>query len=138
LSQTALDHGTVTPRVLWERAYTLVARNRAAEAPSLIGRFPLVLGPLATWLSVFATASGGNAEAGKGRTASLDPPPASAALDVRVVAASAFAAMKDKRRGSEYVKEILATGSLNPDLVAAALSLGFRKVDRGRRRPIYE
>ena len=28
LSQTALDHGTVTPRVLWERAYTLVARSR--------------------------------------------------------------------------------------------------------------
>jgi hypothetical protein len=33
---------------------------------------------------------------------------------------------------------LLATGSLNPDLVAAALSLGFRKVDHGRRRPTYE
>jgi hypothetical protein len=55
-----------------------------------------------------------------------------------VVAAAALAAMKDRRRGAEYVKEVLATGSSNPDLVAAALSLGFHKVDRGRRRATYE
>jgi hypothetical protein len=138
LSQTAIDHGTVTPRVLWERAFTLVARNRAVDVAPLISHFPLVLGPIATWLSAFATASGGSAEAAKGKTASLDPPPAGSALDVRVVAATALAAMKDRRRGGEYVKDLLATGSLNPDLVAAALSLGFRKVDHGRRRPTYE
>ena len=138
LSLTAIEHGTVTPRVLWERAFTLVARNRAAEVAPLIGRFPLVLGPLATWLSAYATASGASAEAAKGKTASVDPPPSGAAVDVRVVAAVALAAMKDKRRGGEYVKDVLATGSLNPDLVAAALSLGFHKVDHGRRRPTYE
>ncbi len=138
LSQTAIDHGTVTPRVLWERAFILVARNRAADVAPLISHFPLVLGPLATWLSAFATASGGSAEAAKGKTASLDPPPAGSALDARVVVASALAAMKDRRRGGEYVKDVLATGSLNPDLVAAALSLGFHKVDHGRRRPTYE
>jgi len=46
--------------------------------------------------------------------------------------------MKDKRRGIDYVKKVLATGSLHPDLVAAALSLGLRRVDHGRRRPTYE
>jgi len=138
LSQITLDHGTVTPRVLWERAFTLVARNRAADVAPLIAHFPLVLGPLATWLSALATASGGNAEAAKGKTASMDPPPPAAALEARIVAAAAFAAMKDRRRGAEYVKDLLASGNLNPDLVAAALSLGFRKVDHGRRRPTYE
>jgi hypothetical protein len=137
-SQTALDHGTVTPRVLWERGFDLVARNRAAELGPLLARYPLVLGPLATWLSADAAASSGNVEAAKGKTAALDPPPSAAPLDARVVAAAAFGAMKDKRRGADYVRDVLATGSLHPDLVAAAMALGFRRVDHGRRRPTYE
>jgi tetratricopeptide (TPR) repeat protein len=138
LSQTALGHGTVTPRILWERAYTLVAKNRAAEVGPLLAHYPLVLGPLATWLSAYATASAGNTEGAKGRTASVDPPPATAPLEARVVAAVALSAMKDKRRGADYVKEVLSTGSQNPDLVAAALSLGFHKVEHGKRPPTYE
>jgi hypothetical protein len=138
LSQAALDSATVTPRVLWERVYTLVARGRFGEVGPLLARYPLVLGPLATWLSAYATASSGSVEAAKGKTASIDPPPASATLEARVVAAAAFGAMKDRRRGADYVREVLATGSLHPDLVAAALALGFHKVDHGRRRPTYE
>jgi hypothetical protein len=138
LSQAALDAATVTPRVLWERVYALVARGRVAEVAPLLARYPLVLGPLATWLSAYATASSGGVEAAKGKTASIDPPPSSAPLEARVVAAAAFGAMKDRRRGGDYVREVLATGSLHPDLVAAALALGFRKVDHFRRRPTYE
>ncbi len=138
LSQTALDHGTVTPRVLWERAFVLVAKNRAGDVGPLISRYPLVLGPLATWLSAYATASNGNVEAAKGKTASADPPPSTAPLEPRVVVAVAFGAMKDKRRGADYVKDLLATGSQHPDLVAAALELGFHKVDHGKRKPTYE
>jgi len=138
MTQTALDHGTVTPRVLWERAYFLVARNRAGEVAPLLARYPLVLGPLAAWLGAFATASGGSAELARGKTASIDPPPSAAPLGARVVAAAALAAMKDKRRGTDYVRDVLKTGSLHPDLVAAALSLGLRKVDHGRRRPTYQ
>jgi tetratricopeptide (TPR) repeat protein len=138
LSQAALDSATVTPRVLWERAFTLVARGRVGEVTPLLGRFPLVLGPLATWLSAYASAASGSADAAKGKTASIDPPPPSATLGARVVAAAAFGAMKDRRRGGDYVREVLATGSLHPDLVAAALSLGFHKVEHGKRRPTYE
>ncbi len=134
-SQASLEHGTVTPRVLWERAYLLVARGRAADVPPLLAHYPLVLGPLATWLSAYAAASAGNVEAAKGKTSSLDPPPAAAPLGARVVAAGAFGAMKDKRRGSEYVRDLLASGSGHPDLVAAGAALGLRKVERaGRRR----
>ena len=138
LSQTALDHGTVTPRVLWERTFVLAAKGRAAEVPPLLAHYPLVLGPLATWLSAYAAASSGSLEAAKGKTAALDPPPKSAPLLARVVAAAALGAMKDKRRGGDYVREVLASGSLNPDLVTAALALGFHKVDHFRRRPSYE
>ena len=138
LSQTAINSATVTPRVLSERAFTLVARGRAADVGPLLARYPLVLGPLATWLSAYASASSGAADAAKGKTSSLDPPPASAALEARVVAAAAFGATKDHHRGADYVHEVLATGSLHPDLVAAALALGFHKVEHGKRRPIYE
>jgi predicted Zn-dependent protease len=138
LSQSALDSATVTPRVLWERAFTLVARGRVADVAPLLARYPLVLGPLATWLSAYASAASGGVEAAKGKTASIDPPPPSATLGARVVAAAAFGAMKDRRRGGDYVREVLATGSLHPDLVAAALSLGFHKVEHGKRRPTYE
>jgi tetratricopeptide (TPR) repeat protein len=138
LSQAAIASATVTPRILIERVFTLVARNRAPDVGPLLARYPLVLGPLATWLSAFATASNGNVEAAKGKTASLDPPPATSPLEVRVVAAAAFGAMKDRRRGGDYVHDVLQTGSLHPDLVAAALALGFHKVDRYKRRPTYE
>jgi hypothetical protein len=138
LSQTALAHAAVTPRVLEERVFLLVAKGRSTEVPPLLARYPLVLGPLATWLSAYASASGGNVEVAKGRTASIDPPPPGAPLHARVVAAAALGAMKDKRRGGDYVREVLASGSLHPDLVAAALALGFHKIDRGRRPPVYQ
>jgi hypothetical protein len=138
LSQTPLERGSPTQRVLWERVFVLVARNRTADVSPLLAKYPLVLGPLATWLSAYAAASSGPADAAKGKTASLDPPPPSSPLEVRVVAAAAFGAMKDRKRGAEYVHGVLATGSLDPDLVAAALSLGFRKVEHFRRRPTYE
>jgi tetratricopeptide (TPR) repeat protein len=138
LSQAAIASATVTPRILIERAFTLVARNRAADVGPLLAHYPLVLGPVATWLSAFATASNGNVEAAKGKTAALDPPPATAPLEVRVVAAATFGAMKDRRRGGDYVHDVLQSGSLHPDLVAAALALGFHKVDRYKRRPTYE
>jgi hypothetical protein len=138
LSLVAMEHGTVTPRVLWERVYVLVARSHGNEVGPLLSHYPLVLGPLASWLSAYAAASGGNTEGAKGRTASVDPPPAAAAIEARVVAAVAFGAMKDKRRGTDYVRELLAVRGQHPDLVAAALALGFHKVEHGKRPPTYD
>jgi hypothetical protein len=137
-SQAAMDRATVTPRALFERVFVLVARGRSADVGTLLARYPLALGPLATWLSAYASASNGSAEAAKGKTAALDPPPESSPLEARIVAAAAFGAMKDKRRGAEYVKTLLAGGILHPDLVTAALSLGFHRVEHGRRRPTYD
>jgi predicted Zn-dependent protease len=133
LSQASL-YGTVTPRVLWERVYFLVARGRGGEVGPLLAHYPLVLGPLATWLSAYAAATAGNADAARGKTASLDPPPATAPVEARVVAAVAMAAMKDRRRGGDYVRDILASGSGNPDLYAAATALGMHPAPHVVRR----
>jgi hypothetical protein len=138
MSQLALDHGTVTPRVLWERVFELLARDRAAEVAPLLSRYPLVLGSLSTWLSACGAVASGGTEAAKSKLASLDPPPSGTPFEARLVAAVALSAVKDRKRGVDFVRELLAGGSLNPDLTAAAVALGFRKVDHGRRRATYE
>jgi hypothetical protein len=51
---------------------------------------------------------------------------------------AALGAMKDRKRGTDYVKALLATATLHPDLVAAALALGLHRVDHGKRRPTFE
>ncbi len=110
-SLTALRGGTVTPRVLAERVFVLVARGKGNEAGPLLAKYPLVLGPLATWLSAYAAASQGKVEEAKARTSTLDPPPAGAPLEARVIAASALAAMHERearRRRAEA--SILANG----------------------------
>jgi len=129
LSKTALESGTVTVRTLEERVFVLVARNHNAEVGPLLAKFPL-LQANATWLRAYAQASGGKVDEARGKTASVDPPPALAALPSRVMAAVALAAMKDKKRGTDYIKALLASGIQDPDLVAAAASLGIKKVDR--------
>jgi hypothetical protein len=138
LSKTALDSGTVTPRTLEERAFVLVAKNKPLEIAPLLAKYPLVLGPSATWLSAYALASASKVSEAMGKTAALDPPPPQAPLPARVIAGIAMATMKDRRRGVDFVKGLLATGVLDPDLVAAAVSLGFRRVDHAKRRATYE
>ena len=119
----------MTVRTLEERVFVLVARNHNAEVGPLLAKFPL-LQANATWLRAYAQASGGKVDEARGKTASVDPPPALAALPSRVMAAVALAAMKDKKRGTDYIKALLASGIQDPDLVAAAASLGIKKVDR--------
>jgi predicted Zn-dependent protease len=138
LSKTALDSGTVTPRTLEERVFVLVAKNRPQDVAPLLAKYPLVLGPSATWLGAYALASANKVAEAQGKTASLDPPPPQAPLPARVIAAVALASMKDRRRAADYVKTLLSTGVQDPDLVAAAVSLGFRRIDHARRRASYE
>jgi tetratricopeptide (TPR) repeat protein len=138
LSKTALDSGTVTPRTLEERVFVLVAKNRPQEVAPLLAKYPLVLGPSATWLGAYALASMNKVAEAQGKTSSLDPPPSQAPLPARVIAAVALASMKDRRRAVDYVKSLLSTGVQDPDLVAAGVSLGFRRIEHSRRRASYE
>ncbi len=99
-SLTALTRGTVTPRVLAERVFVLVARGKGGDAGPLLAKYPLVLGPLGTWLSAYVAASQGKVDEAKARTSTLDPPPPGAPLEARVIAASALAAMHERHRAA--------------------------------------
>jgi hypothetical protein len=131
LSKTAIESGTVTTRTLEERVFVLVARNHQAEVGPLLAKFP-VLQTNAAWLGAYANASAGKIEEARGRTASLDPPPGLAPLPTRVIAAVALAAMKDRKRGLDYVRTLMSSGIQDPDLLAAGASLGLRRMP-GRR-----
>jgi hypothetical protein len=128
LSRVALETGTVTMRSLTERVFTLVALKRDADAQALFKTYPNVGGPLAKWLRAYATASHGKIDDARAIVSQEDPPPPAAAMPARIIAASAYAAMKDTRHGNEYTKPIVAAGFASPDVTAAAEKLGIGKV----------
>lgn len=130
LSRVALETGTVTMRALTERVFTLVALERAADALALFKTYPNVGGPLAKWLRAYATAAHGKIDDARAIVSQEDPPPSAAAMPARIIAASAYARMKDARHGTDYVKPIVQAGFANPDVVFAAEKLGAGKVPR--------
>lgn len=129
-SKLAIETGTVTMRVLAERIFTLVALKRDADAIALFKTYPNVGGPLAKWLRAYATAAHGKIDEARAIVSQEDPPPAAAAMPSRVIAASAYAMMKDTRHGSEYTKPIVLAGFTNPDVAFAADKLGLGKIGR--------
>ncbi len=126
MSLVAMQGGTVTPRVLIERSFVLVARKKESEVGPLLAKYPLVLGPLATWLSAYAVASAGRVEDARAKTAALDAPPDAAAVPARVVAAAACGKLGDRRRGYDLVKGLLGQTLNNPDVTTAGAVFGLR------------
>ncbi len=88
-------------------------------------------------MSPLSNAPAGKVEDARGRTASLDPPPPLAPLPSRIIAASALAAMHDKKRAVELLKPILAAGVRNPDIANAAVLVGFKKIEPKGKRPVF-
>ncbi|MGH7328575.1 MAG: hypothetical protein ACREJX_09520, partial [Polyangiaceae bacterium] len=123
LSAAAVASGTITLRSLAERVYTLAARDKASEATPLLAKNPLVLGPLATWLSAYAAASAGHVEEARAKVASIDPPPDLAPLTARIVAGMSLGKMQDRRRGAPYIHSLVNDGVVNPDIAAAGAAL---------------
>ncbi len=133
LSRLALEGGTVTVRALAERVFVLVAMNKGSEVSALLKAHPNVGGPLVKWLRAYAVASNGKLEEARAILSTEDPPPALAPLPARLIAAAAFGAVKDTRKGGDYVKA-LVNGFPNPDVVVAAEKVGAGKVVRTTRR----
>jgi hypothetical protein len=131
-SRAALEGGTVTVRALAERVYVLVALGKAPEAIALFKAYPNVGGPLAKWLRAYAVASNGKVEEARAILSQEDAPPALAPLPARTIAAMAYGAVKDSRKGNDYVKALLGAGVANPDDAAAAENVGAGKVARKR------
>lgn len=133
-SKAGLEAGTPTMRALSERVFTLVAAKKDAEALALFKTYPNVGGPIAKWLRAYATASHGKIEEAKGMVSSEDPPPSTAPLAARVIAAMAYAAMRDTKHGGDYAKAILATGYASPDAAYVAEKLGLPKLAEKKKR----
>lgn len=131
-SASAITGGSATFRTVTERVYVLVARGKAGEVGPLLAKYSALLGPMVTWLSAYANASNGKAGEALGKTASIDPPPVTAPLPQRMLAASALGAMRDRRRGYEAVKALIDQGMANPDLAAAGVPYGLVPVARRR------
>lgn len=109
--------------------------GKANEVPPLVAKYPLVLGPLQAWLAAYAKASDGKVDDARGKTAALDPLPPQAPLPARVLVAASLGAMKDRRRGADYVKELLGAGIVNPDVVKAGEALGMKPPAAPRKPP---
>lgn len=89
---------------------------------------------MVTWLSAYAAASNGKPGEALGKTASIDPPPVTAPVPQRMLAASALGAMRDRRRGYEAVKALIDQGMSNPDLAAAGAYPSGKGSRRSARR----
>ena len=126
MSAAAIAGGTVTLRSVAERVFVLAARDKSNEASPLLAKYPVVLGPMATWLSAYAVASAGHAEDARGKTASLDPPPDSASLPSRIVVGMSLGKMGDRHRGPAVIHSLVDAGVTNPDIAAAASPFGIR------------
>jgi Tfp pilus assembly protein PilF len=134
LSLLVIQGSTVTTRALGERVFALVAAGKAADAGPLLARYPLVLGPLAGWLSAYAKAGEGKLEDARGKTATLDPPPPQAPLPARILVAATLGALKDRRRGPDFVRDLFNQGVLAPDVVKAGEALGVAPGPRPKPR----
>lgn len=129
-SVIAISSGTVTLRSLAERVYALAARDKAGEATPLLAKYPLVLGPLATWLSAYAAAANGHVDEARAKASAVDPPPDLAPLPSRLLAGAALGKLSDRRRGPAYIRSLIDAGAVNPDVAAAASVFSIRVPSR--------
>ncbi len=132
LSRAALETGTVTVRALAERVFVLVAAGKYADVIALFKAYPNVGGTLARWLRAYALGSHGKIEEARAIVSQEDPPSTLSPLAARAIAAMTFGALKDSRRGKEYIRAVVAAGFSNPDLTIAATRVGAGSLARKR------
>ncbi len=89
--------GTITARVVTERVFCLIAANDATRARDLIAKFPSMLGPMADWLRVYVDAKSNRGGDARSKLSQLEPPSEEAPLLLRLAAARALAATKDRK-----------------------------------------
>ncbi|HEY3593597.1 MAG TPA: hypothetical protein VGL13_06975, partial [Polyangiaceae bacterium] len=120
-SQTAL--GLLSPRSIIERVFVLLAINKTDDARALVAKQALVLGPMASWVSAYVDAEGPRSADARARAALLDPPPASAPLGFRVLAALALSDLGDRKRGPAAARALAKDFPRNPDVALAVKTL---------------
>ena len=117
-SKAALAGGTTTARVLVERVLDLLAADDVEGARKVLAEYPALLGPMSGWLGAMTDAADKRKDDAKVKLARLDLPPKGAPLPLKVLAAQALAAGKDKR-AKKYVKALAKQQPDHPDVAAA-------------------
>lgn len=135
-SKLALEAGPPNVRTLLERIAALVATDDTDGARKLLAKNPVVLGPMASWVGAFIDAAGPKANEARAKVALLELPPDAAPLALKLDAALALAALKDRKRGPDLVKSLVAALPENPDVAkaATALKIPIKKAPPPRRR----
>ncbi len=117
-SLAAASGGVSTPLLL-ERLYELLAKDDAAGAKQLIGKYPALLGPLAGWAAVLTDVATKQVVSATVRLSKLELPPDGSPLAVRVLVARALVVGKDKR-AKPYLIALLKKFPKHPEVLAAA------------------
>jgi tetratricopeptide (TPR) repeat protein len=117
-SAKALE-GNVTPSLLLERSYELIAADRAADARAFVAKYPSVLGPLTSWLQAIIEVAAKQDAQAQARVAKLELPPEATPLALRVMVAKALVATADKR-AKPYLDALAERSAKYPELAALA------------------
>jgi tetratricopeptide (TPR) repeat protein len=116
-SAAALD-AAPTATLLIERSYELIEKDEIKAAKELIAKHPTLLGPLSGWLGVMTDVASKQANLAAVRLTKLELPPDDSPVVLRVLAARALAAAKDKR-AKPYALQLLRTLRKHPDVLLA-------------------
>lgn len=114
--------GKPTVALVVERTYELLESEQIAGAKDLVAKYPALLGQVGGWLGALIDAAGEQPAKAGLRLAKLDPPPDAAPTFLRVLAARALAAARDKR-ARVYVARLARRLPRHPDVILAAEAL---------------
>jgi hypothetical protein len=120
-SAAAMD-ATPTAALVIERSYELVDKGELKAAKELVAKHPALLGPMAGWLGVVLDVASNQANLAAVRLTKLDLPPDGSPVVLRVLAARALAAARDKR-AKPYVTQQAKKLKKHPDLTLALAAL---------------
>ncbi len=119
--ESALKHSeqalsTPTAPAVVERVLVLLEVENIDAARDVVARYPALLGSSAGWLNILVDAAAGRDKQAAASASAKDFPPEGAPLALRLLAARAFAAAKDKR-AKEFVKLMQREAKGHPEVV---------------------
>jgi hypothetical protein len=120
-SAAAMDATPTAPLVI-ERTYELIEKDELKAAKELVAKHPTLLGPMAGWLGVLLDVASNQANLAAVRLTKLDLPPEGSPVILRVLAARALAAARDKR-AKPYVVQQARKLKKHPDVALALQAL---------------
>lgn len=114
LKHSELALSTPTMPAVVERALVLLDNDDAKGAREVVAKYPALLGAAAGWLNILVDAAAGRDKQAAASAAAKDFPPEASPIELRLLAARAFAVAGDKR-AKDYVKLMQRVAKGNPE-----------------------